>query len=172
MSTKQAGRLSLLLMFFSMAIILMGIPDQSEAGGNEVAGTYFTIGNEDGIPTPVIVQIRKDGTYTTVFGIQNTTLAGIVFTDDVGIWKRTGKREIKAKTFSISALPPTESSSGEVAGNCVADHTITFTNNFQEINLTVCGKCYAADVNPLDPGDAPVIAKFSGSFHGKRLNIP
>ncbi|OHB47578.1 MAG: hypothetical protein A2099_01965 [Planctomycetes bacterium GWF2_39_10] len=168
----KAKRVSLLLIFFSMAIILMGKPDQSEAGEKEFVGTYFTIGDEDEIPTPVIVQIRKDGTYLTVFGIQNTTLAGIVFTDDVGIWEKTGKNKIKAQTFSISALPPTESSSGEVVGNCIADHTITFTNNFQEINLTVSGKCYAPDVNPVDPGDAPVTAEFSGSFQGKRLNIP
>lgn len=165
-------RLSLLFMFFSMAIILMGLSGQSEAGKNRFAGTYFTIGDEDGIPTPVIIQIGKDGSYTTVFGIQNTTLAGIVFTNDVGTWKRIGKNEIIAKTFSISALPPTESSDGEVVSNCIADHVITFSNNFQEISLTVSGKCYAPDVNPADPGDAPIINGFSGSFQGKRLNVP
>jgi hypothetical protein len=161
-------------MLCSISIILLGMPERSEAGKKEkeFVGTYFTLGDEDGISTPVIVQIRKDGSYTTVFGIQNTTLAGIVFTNDVGIWEKKGKNQIKAKTFSISALPPTESSSGEVVGNCIADHTITFTNNFQEINLTVSGKCYAPDVNPVDPGDAPVTAEFSGSFQGKRLHIP
>lgn len=168
----KVRRLLWLLIFFGMAMILTGIPDQSEAGKNEFVGTYFTLGDEDGIPTPVIVQIRKDGTYTTVFGIQNTTLAGIVFTNDMGMWKKAGKSKIKAKTFSISASPPTESSTGELVGNCMADHTITFTNNFQEINVTVSGKCYASDVNPLDPGDAPVTAEFSGSFQGKRLSMP
>ena len=93
---------SSILLFFSMAIILMGMSGQSEAWKNKFVGTYFTIGDEDGIPTPVIVQIGKDGTYTMVFGIQNTTLARIVFTDDVGTWKKTGKCEITAKTFSIS----------------------------------------------------------------------
>jgi hypothetical protein len=159
-------------MFFSMAIILMGVSGQSEAGKNSFVGTYFTIGDSDGVPTPVIVQIGKDGTYTTVFGIQNTTLAVVVFTDDVGTWKKTGKNEIVAKTFNISSLPPTESSPGEVVSNCIADHVITFSNNFQEINLTVSGKCYAPDVNVADPGDAPVIIEFRGSFQGKRLNIP
>lgn len=168
----KGGRLSWLFMFFSMAIILMGVSGQSEAAKNRFVGTYFTIGDEDGIPTPVIVQIGKDGSYTTVFGIQNTTLAGIVFTNDVGTWKRTGKNELTAKTFSISALPPTESSPGEVVGNCIADHVITFSNNFQEISLTVSGRCYAPDVNPVDPGDAPFVSEFSGSFQGKRLNIP
>lgn len=164
--------LSWLFLFFSMAIILMGVSGQSEAGKNNFVGTYFTIGDEDGIPTPVIVQIGKDGTYTTVFGIQNTTLAGIVFTDDVGTWKRTGKTEIAAKTCSISSLPPTESSPGAVVSNCIADHVITFSNNFNEINVTISGKCYAPDVNPVDPGDAQVINEFSGSFQGKRLSIP
>lgn len=168
----KGRRVSWLFMFFSMAIILMGVSGQSEAGKNKFVGTYFTIGDEDGISTPVIVQIGKDGTYTTVFGIQNTTLAGIVFTDDVGTWKKTGKSEITAKTFSISSSPPTESSPGEVVGNCIADHVITFSNNFEEINLTVSGKCYSPDVNPADPGDAPVINEFSGSFQGKRLNMP
>lgn len=145
---------------------------RSEAGKDRFAGTYFTIGDEDGIPTPVIVQIGKDGSYTTVFGIQNTTLAGIVFTNDVGTWKKSGKNEITAKAFSISALPPTESFPGEVVGNCIADHVVTFSHNFEEINLTVSGKCYAPDVNPADPGDAPVISEFHGSFQGKRLTIP
>jgi hypothetical protein len=165
-------RLSWLFMFFSMAIILMGVSGQSEAGKNQFVGTYFTIGAEDGIPTPVIVQIGRDGAYTTVSGIQNTTLAGVVFSNDVGTWKKTCKNEITAKTFSISSLPPTESCPGSVASNCIADQVITFTNNFQEINLTVSGKCYAPDVNPADPGDAPVIHEFSGSFRGKRLNMP
>ena len=84
-------RLSWLFMFFSMAIVLMGVSGQSEAGKNQFVGTYFTIGAEDGIPTPVIVQIGRDGTYTTVSGIQNTTLAGVVFTNDVGTWKKTCK---------------------------------------------------------------------------------
>lgn len=165
-------RLSLLFMFFSMAIILTGMSGQSEAGKDRFVGTYFTIGDEDGIPTPVIVQIGKDGTYTTVSGIQNTTLAGVVFTNDVGTWKKTGKNEILAKTFSISVLPPTESSPGEVVSNCIADQVITFSNSFQEINLTVSGKCYAPDVNVADPGDAPVIKEFRGSFQGKRLTVP
>jgi hypothetical protein len=167
------GRSLLLIgMFFSMAIILMGLSGRSEAGKNSFAGTYFTIGDEDGIATPVIVQIGKDGSYTTVFGIQNTTLAGIVFTNDVGRWKKSGKNEITAKTFSISASPPTGSSTGEVVGNCIADHVITFSHNFEEISLTVSGKCYAPDVNPVDPGDASVVAEFSGSFQGKRLTMP
>jgi hypothetical protein len=57
-------------------------------------------------------------------------------------------------------------------GNCIADHVITFSHNFEEISLTVSGKCYAPDVNPVDPGDASVVAEFSGSFQGKRLTMP
>ena len=164
------------LMLFSMAIVLLGMPNQSEAESKNFVGTYFTLGSEDDIESPVIVQIGKDGTYNTVFGIQGTGLVGgINFTDDVGTWKKTGRNEITAITVSVEYTPRTESSPGELVGNCIADHVITFSNKvdqFQDIDVTISGRCYAPEVNPADPEDAPVNVEFTGSFQGKRVNLP
>ncbi|MDR4507194.1 MAG: hypothetical protein MRJ65_02970 [Candidatus Brocadiaceae bacterium] len=168
---------TLFLVVFSMAIVLTGMPDQSEAESKKFIGTYFTLGSEGDIETPVIVQIGKDGTYNTVFGIQGTGLVGgINFTDDVGTWKKTGSNEIAAVTVSVEYTPPTESSPGELVANCIADHVITFSNKvndrFQDIDVMISGRCYEPDVNPADPDDAPVIVEFTGNFQGKRVNLP
>ena len=134
-------------------------------------GAYFTVGESSGLPVNVLVTIYADGNFTAQFNVGNTEFVGAAFTPETGVWKKTGPREITARTLDFDFLYPTKADpQGVLVGTAIGVTVITFDAGFDEFSAAFSGAVFATEVNPLDPDEAPLFT-FSGSYEGERLTV-
>ncbi len=127
------------------------------AFGKNVAGTYLLTEGDDG--SSRIVTITADGNW---FGTHSYQLNN-KFSNQQGVWEKTGKREITVNTLNFSLLK-------DGVGSSQFSFTVEFDKTFQQVNGDLSGKLFPAGVDPLDPLAIP-IKTFSNTFSGKRLII-
>ncbi|GAX59845.1 type II secretory system protein [Candidatus Scalindua japonica] len=156
-------------MFYTPAIfsafLLLGILFTNETGaynndstfGGVIAGTYLLTEADDGGSR--FVTITSDGCW---FGIHSYQLDK-KFSNQQGVWKKTGKREITARTLNFSLLQ-------DDVGSSRFTFTVEFDKTYQRVSGEFSGKLFPAGVDPLDPLAIP-IKTFSNTFAGKRLII-
>ena len=125
--------------------------------GEKIAGTYLLTEEDDGGSR--IVTITSDGSW---FGIHSYQLDN-KFSNQQGVWMKTGKRKITARTLNFSSLE------GGI-GSSLFTFTVEFDKTYQQVIGELFGKLFPPGVDPLDPLAVP-IKTFSNSFTGKRLIV-
>ncbi len=132
--------------------------DRDDSGfGNNIAGTFLLTEEEDGGCR--IVTITADGNW---FGIHSLQLDN-KFSNQQGVWKKTGKRKITVNTLNFSLLK-------DGVGSSLFNFTVEFDKTYQQVSGKLSGKLFPPGVDPLDPLAIP-IKTFSNEFTGKRLRI-
>ncbi len=145
------------LLFFSVINSSKARADKNDASfGNKIAGTYLLAEDDNGGSR--IVTITADGNW---FGIHSYQLDN-KFSNQQGVWKKTGKREITVKTLNFT-------SSKDGTGSSQFSFLVEFDNDFQQVSGEHSGKLFPPGVAPLDPVAVPT-KTFSNTFTGKRLN--
>ncbi|MCP4267273.1 MAG: hypothetical protein GY777_17160 [Candidatus Brocadiaceae bacterium] len=124
---------------------------------NKIAGTYLL--NEDDDGGFRIVTITADGCW---FGIHSYQLDN-KFSNQQGVWKETGKREIAAEVINFSLLK-------DGVGSSLFSYTIEFDKAYRQVSGELLGKLFPPEVDPLDPVAVP-IKTFSNTFTGKRIAV-
>jgi hypothetical protein len=130
---------------------------QGSAFGEKIAGTYLLTEADDGGSR--IVTVTADGSW---FGTHSYQF-DIKFSNQQGLWKKTGKREITAKALNFASLK-------DGVGSSLFSFTVEFDNEYQQVSGKLSGKMFPPDVDPLDPVAVPM-KTFSNTFKGKRLII-
>ncbi|MHC4321175.1 MAG: hypothetical protein ACYST3_02760 [Planctomycetota bacterium] len=125
--------------------------------GEKIAGTYLLTEGDGGGSR--IVTITADGNW---FGIHSYQLDN-KFSNQQGVWKKTGKREIAVRTLNFSSL-------GDSVGSSLFSFTVEFDKTYQQVSGELSGKLFPPGVDPLDPVAVP-IKTFSNTFTGKRLTV-
>lgn len=125
--------------------------------GEKIAGTYLLTEDDDGGSR--IVTITSDGSW---FGIHSYQLDN-KFSNQQGIWKKTGKRKITVRTLNFSTLK-------DGVGSSRFTFIAEFDREYQQVSGELFGKLFPPGVDPLDPLAVP-IKTFSNSFTGKRLIV-
>ena len=125
--------------------------------GEKIAGTYLLTEEDDGGSR--IITITADGNW---FGIHSSQLNN-KFSNQQGVWKKRGEREITARVLNFSSLE------GGV-GSSLFSFTVEFDKTYQQINGKLSGKLFSPGADPLDPVAIP-LKSFSNTFTGKRLVI-
>ncbi|MBC8551063.1 MAG: hypothetical protein H8D23_15570 [Candidatus Brocadiales bacterium] len=125
--------------------------------GKLIAGTYLLTENDDGGSR--IVTITADGNW---FGTHSSQLDN-KFSNQQGVWKDTGKREIDVRTLNFSSIK-------DGIGSSLFSFTVEFDKTYQQVSGELSGKLFPHGVDPLDPVAVP-IKTFSNTFTGKRLVI-
>jgi hypothetical protein len=132
--------------------------DKSDYGiGKLIAGTYLLAEDDDGGSR--IVTITADGNW---FGIHSYQLDN-KFSNQQGVWKKTGKRKITVRTLNFSSLV-------DGVGASLFSFTVEFDKTYQQVSGEHSGKLFPSGVDPLDPVAVP-LKTFSNTFTGKRLII-
>ena len=92
----------------------------NEAGiSKQIAGTYLGVQKD----AAQILQISEDGNLSVILSIQfSGGAAGLRFSNSLGSWKKTGKREITAKVVDLDFRPE----DGTFAGVAAATYVIKF----------------------------------------------
>ena len=125
--------------------------------GKLIASTYLLAEDDDGGSR--IVTITADGNW---FGIHSYQLDN-KFSNQQGVWKKTGKREITVRTLNFSSLE-------DSVGSSLFSFTVEFDKTYQQVSGELSGKLFPPGVDPLDPVAVP-IKTFTNTFTGKRLLV-
>jgi len=125
--------------------------------GEQIAGTYLLTEADKGGSR--IVTITADGSW---FGTHSRQF-DIKFSDQQGVWKKAGAREIIVRVLNFSSLE-------EGIGSSLFSFTVNFDKTYQQVNGKLSGKLFSPGADPLDPVAAPT-RTFSNTFTGKRLII-
>jgi hypothetical protein len=130
--------------------------------GDKIAGTYLAV-QEDGAQ---VLQIGQDGNLSVVFSIQFTRggVLGESFSDTLGSWKKTGRREVTARTVDL-----TFQSGNGFFGVAAATYVIEFDKTFETAIVTCEGTIFPPGVNPFDADAEPIAG--SGFSCGPRLEF-
>lgn len=139
----------------------------AKAFGNRIAGMYIVSRAPDaGISR--ILTLFADGNLSSIQSIQFNGGAGSGgFSNQHGVWKRIGPRELRATVLDISY----DFETGDFAGMAIATYSLQFDKSFRTITGTVEGSIYSPGVDPLDPGDEEPIDEFSDAFEAQRVTV-
>ena len=111
--------------------------------GEKIAGTYLL--TED------------DGNWLGIHSFQFDNK----FSNQQGVWEKTGKRKITVRTLDFISLK-------DGVGSALFNFTVEFDNAYQQVSGELSGKLFPPGVDPLDPVAVP-IKTFNNTFSGKRL---
>ncbi len=121
------------------AFLLLSVLCSNEAGadkndsaiGEEIAGTYLLTENDDGGSR--IVTITADGNW---FGVHTYQLDN-KFSNQQGVWEKTGKRKITVRTLNFSLLK-------DAVGSSLFNFTVEFNKVYQQVSGELSGKLFPA----------------------------
>ncbi len=131
----------------------------------QVAGTYFLrlVARDDPNATSArLVTLTADGNVISV----DALAAKFGFTNELGAWKRTGRREVTSRVLDFDFDPV----GGEPTGVTRIRLIMTFSSNFTEVRGGFFGETFAFDQNPLNPTEPP-IRTFAVVFEGQRVTV-
>ncbi len=137
-----------------------------EAGlGKKIAGTYLGVQKD----AAQILQISEDGNLSVILSIQfSGGAAGLRFSNALGSWKKTGKREITAKAVDLDFRPK----DGTFAGVGAATYVINFDEKFQTASVTSEGAVFPPGVNPFLDADADPIPEGEFTHRDQLHRLP
>ena len=123
--------------------------------GEKIAGTYLLSEDDDGGSR--IVTITADGNWLGIHSFQFDNK----FSNQQGVWEKTGKRKITVRTLDFISLK-------DGVGSALFNFTVEFDNAYQQVSGELSGKLFPPGVDPIDPVAVP-IKTFNNTFSGKRL---
>lgn len=165
--------------FMSMVVLALlapaGCRSQSEVGqdladdeaglGKRIAGTYLGVQTD----SAQILQINQDGNLSMILSIQFTGgAAGLLFSNALGPWKKTGDREITAKAIDLDFRPE----DGSFAGVGVSTYVISFDENLQTASVTSEGAVFPVGVSPLLEPDAEPVPDSEWAYRNELHRFP
>ncbi len=119
-----------------------------EGFGKKAAGTYLAVQKD----ASQILQIRADGTFSTILSIQfSGGVLGEPFSTVLGSWKKIERRQISARIVDILHKPD-----GTFSGTASGTYVMRFDEEFQVVDMTCKGAVFLPGVNPLEPGVVPI----------------
>jgi len=135
--------------------------------GHRFAGTFFVSDEDTSIWR--IITLTANGNWFSI--ASNQTSIGLDpdmgYTDQQGVWKKTGNREITAKVLNFGFSPADDSH----VGNSVAHYEVTFSRDFNSLTGQYDGRVYPKYQNPLDPEDPDDFIPFGGTIEGTRVRV-
>ncbi len=163
-------RLSIFIAVVATTFLISGQVSPTLAGdqrglGKKIAGTYLAV--QDG--EAQALQISEDGNLSIIISIQFSGGVGVLlFSDTLGSWKKTEKREITARVVNLNF----DSMDGAFAGVATATYRIKFDKKFQAANVTCEGALFDPDVNPIrNPDLAPLFEFTCGDLEFDRVAV-
>jgi len=127
-----------------------------------VAGTYLV---REGLDQSEIfyrlITLTADGNWFSIDAQEQS----FGFTNQQGVWTRSGKDEITATVIDFNISP-----GGLPTGVARTRFVMTFSKDLQTVTGSFFGEVFALDQDPLDPSEVP-IDSFESTFQGSRVNV-
>ena len=158
-----------LIMMFTVGTTAYADSDRSGSGnlGKKIAGAYLVKENDN--PTSLrLITLTADGNWLSTESRQQILEFG--FSDQQGVWKKTGSREITATVIDFDFDLETNPGNPMPMGVTRIQFFMTFSKDFHEVRGEFFGKDFTFDQNPLNPKENPV-STFEATFIGKRVTV-
>lgn len=128
----------------------------------KIAGTYLIREAPDQAEVFFrLITLTADGNW---FGI-DAHEQSFGFTNQQGVWKRTGPHDIMATVIDFNISP------GELpTGVARIDYVMMFSKDYRMVTGSFFGQVFALDQDPLDPSTIP-IETFESTFQGRRVSV-
>ncbi len=107
--------------------------------------------------------MTADGNWFSIDAHQQAVRFG--FSDQQGVWERTGRREVTATVLDFDYDPV----DGKPVGVARLRFVVKFRSSLQEVSGEFSGKLSRLDEDPLDP-NVP-LDEFGANFTGRRVNV-
>ena len=171
MNLKLIGFVSCLVtltLLFPVETTVYADSDRFRSGsfGKKITGAYLV---REGVPkdNPTffrLITLTADGNWLSTESHQQTVEFG--FSDQQGVWKKSGRREITANVidFDIDAV------TGQPNGVTRIRFVMVFSKNFKEVSGNFFGEDFDLTQDPLNPEEIPR-ATFDGTFFGNRVTV-
>jgi hypothetical protein len=124
--------------------------------GREIAGVYVVSRAPEAGPSRLLT-LSADGVLSSI----RSTQFSVGFSNQQGVWRRTGKETVEATVLNIDY----DNATRAFTGMAVATYQLTFLEERQRVQGTVTGKIYPVGVDPLHPGSAL-------PFEAERVRVP
>ena len=172
---RRIGMLALsLLPVFCLGIVNLSFSDdaiqleswrQRPNEGNfaqRIAGVYL-------IRTPNsfrLISLTAGGNWAGTHSGQNDISNPSRFSDQHGVWARSGWREITAEVVDFNL----DATTGAHTDIVRVRYVVQFSKDLQSITGTQMGRVFPVDQDPLDPDAAPAM-QFDSIFTGRRVTV-
>jgi len=134
--------------------------------GRKIAGVYVVSRPPEAGPSRLLT-LSADGILSSMQSVQfSGGASGLGFSNQQGVWRRTGKETIDGQVLDIGY----DIATGAFMGMTLATYQLTFLEQRQRVQGTVTGKVYPVGVDPLHPGSANPIAEFTDAFEAQRVS--
>ena len=133
-----------------------------------IAGLYLTRHiTDEGRPGAFrLISLTAGGNWASTHSGQHDTTGFTRFSDQHGVWARSGWREIIAEVVDFNLDAPTGAPTDIVR----VRYVVEFSKDFQSITGTQMGRVFPLDQDPFDPEAVPTI-QFDSIFTGQRVTV-
>ena len=169
MNKRQLGRasvlLALIIMFYADSLTFADSFHSGSDGANKrFTGTFLV---REGLEQEVIllrlITVSADGNWSSVDAQQEV----FGFSDQQGVWKPSGRREITANVIDFDILP-----GGPPTGVARIRFVMTYSKDYQTVAGTFVGESFDLR-NYLDVFDPKAVPQstFESTFEGRRVTV-
>ena len=134
----------------------------------QIAGVYLIRHLTDEGTTSAfrLISLTAEGNWASTHSGQHDTFGSARFSDQHGVWARSGWREITAEVIDFN-LDPTTGAPTDIVR---VRYVVQFSKDFQSITGTQMGRGFPLDQDPFDPEAVPAI-QFDSIFTGRRVTV-
>ena len=129
-----------------------------------IAGAYLVRDGNEEEGALRLISLTADGNWSGTQSQQQ--VPALSFSDQHGVWKRSGRREITATVLDFDVDPST----GQLVEVVRVRYVVTFSRNLQAVTGEYVGEAFSVDQDPLDPDEIPG-RRFENTFTGRRVTV-
>jgi len=134
----------------------------------QIAGVYLIRHlTDEGTPTSFrLISLTAEGNWASTHSGQHDTFGPARFSDQHGVWARSGWREITAEVIDFNL----DAASGAHTDIVRVRYVVHFSKDLQSITGTQTWRVFPLDQDPFDPDAVPAI-QFDSIFTGQRVTV-
>ena len=133
-----------------------------------IAGVYLIRHpTDEGTPSPFrLISLTAGGNWASTHSGQHDIFNSARFSDQHGVWARSGWREITAEVVDFNL----DAATGAHTDIVRVRYVVQFSKDLQSIAGTQMGRVFPVDQDPLDPDAVPAM-QFDSIFTGRRVTV-
>ncbi len=133
-----------------------------------IAGVYLIRRlTDEGTPSSFrLISLTAEGHWASTHSGQHDSFGSARFSDQHGVWARSGWREITAEVVDFNL----DAATGAHTGIVRVRYVVQFSKDLQSLTGTQMGRVFPLDQDPFDPDAVPAF-RFGSPFSGRRVTV-
>ena len=129
-----------------------------------IAGVYLIRHHTD--DSFRLISLTAGGNWASTHSFQHDSFGPARFSDQHGVWARSGWRELTAEVVNFGL----DAATGAPTGIVRVRYVVQFSKDLQSVTGTQRVRSFPLDQDPLDPEAVPAL-EFDSMFSGQRVTV-